>query len=144
MNRRDGDQTEISAALLVGGLLAAACVAGIAPAGGTAGSLLAFGAGAGAEGADRRCGNCGVVEEVRALDPRIARHEFSTIAGGGIEGIAVALAALGGKLRIEPSSIHQVVVRMDDGSIRILRTATPPRCRPGERVKVVMARIVPA
>lgn len=94
-------------------------------------------------GDGRICRSCGVVEQVRELDPAVSRHEFSTVAGGGVEGIAVILGALGGKFRLDQSPIYEVAVRMQDGSVRVLRTAMPPACKPGDRVRVVMGRIAP-
>jgi hypothetical protein len=144
VKRPGRDEDEIATILLLGCLISAACVAGIMPMVDSLALTLNSVRATETARTDHICTVCGIVENVQELDPAVSRQEFSTVAGGGIEGIAVILGALGGNIRLDPVKIHEVAVRMQDGSVRLLRTATSPTCKPGDRVRVVMGRIVPA
>lgn len=143
MTRRNCDDAEIGVTLLFGSLVVAVCVAWITPMVDFLALNLVSGRVAGAAATERTCNACGIVEDVRAVEAAIPRHEVSTVAGGGAEGIAVILGALSGKIRLGPGDIYEVEVHMQDGSVRIFRSATPSVWKPGARVKVVMGRIVP-
>ena len=144
MQRHKRDDDQIGAILAIGSVIVAACVAGITPIVDSVALNLRSAGTTTVAGEGRLCNACGVVEQVRELDPAVSRHEFSTVAGGGIEGFAVILGALGGKFRLDQSPIYEVAVRMRDGSVRILRVAMPPAWKSGDRVRVVMGRIRPA
>lgn len=90
------------------------------------------------------CNICGIVEYVREVIPTVRTHEVSTVAGDGSLGIAVLLGALSGKMAVGSAKIYEVAVYMQDGSVRVLQSSTPPAWRPGDRVKVVMGRVKPA
>ena len=87
-------------------------------------------------GAGTACHVCGVVEDVREIGPAVPKHSISTVAGGGVEGIAVLLGALSGKMTIQPSTTYEVEVLMRDGSVRVLQSKTPLNLKPGDQVKV--------
>lgn len=88
------------------------------------------------------CRACGVVESVTPVQPRQVKHEVSTVTGGGTEGVAVILGALGGALRIAPVQVHEVVVKMDDGSVRALHERGQPGWKQGDRVRVFKGELV--
>ncbi len=143
MTRPNCDDAEIGVTLLLGSLVVAVCVAWIEPMVDSLALNLMSGKVAGVAGTGLACNACGVIEEVRTLEAAVPRHEVSTVAGGGTEGIAVILGALGGKLRPGPGEIYQVEVRMRDGSVRAFRSAAPSAWKPGDRVKVIMGKIEP-
>jgi hypothetical protein len=143
MERRDRDEAEIGAKLLLGSLIAAACVASVAILVDSLALIVMPGRAADLASAGRACNACGIIEEVREFHSAASRHEVSTVAGGGVEGIAVILGTLGGKLRLDPVKIYEVAVRMQDGSVRNFHSATPPPWKAGDRVKVVMGAIRP-
>ena len=88
------------------------------------------------------CNICGIVEQVREVKPA-PRHDVSTVAGGGTEGIAVLLGALSGRMTIHAATVYEVAVRLQDGSLRVLQSGAPPQWKPGDHVKVVMGRVEP-
>jgi hypothetical protein len=143
LTRRNCGDAEIGVTLLLGSLVVAACAAWIEPMVDSLALRLMSGGTAGIAGTERSCNSCGIIQQVRELDTAVPRHEGSTVAGGGIEGIAVILGALGGKLRWGPGEIYEVEVRMQDGSVRTFRSATPWSWKPGNRVKVIMGKIEP-
>ncbi|HLX79254.1 MAG TPA: hypothetical protein VKS43_01590 [Burkholderiales bacterium] len=145
MTRRNCDDAEIGVTLLLGSLVVAACVAWIEPmVDSLALRLMSSGGTVGVAATGRTCNSCGIIQQVRELDAAVPRHEVSTVAGGGTEGIAVILGALGGKLRRGPGEVYEIEVRMRDGSVRTFRSATPSSWKPGDQVKVIMGKIEPA
>jgi hypothetical protein len=96
------------------------------------------------------CRRCGVIESVRSLDRTEAgRMSGITVRGLGDDLMSVlALAAgalVGNRLRAEaPAATGQeVTVRFEDGSSRVLRSASAREWEPGERVKVIHGRVFP-
>jgi outer membrane lipoprotein SlyB len=57
----------------------------------------------------------------------------------------VAGALVGNRFRPEasPATIHEITVRFEDGSRRVLRSVDARQWDPGDRVKVVQGRIYP-
>lgn len=120
-------------------LVVVACVAGIPPlVDSAAGSLAQMQANAAR--APFACRVCGVVEDVREVTLGEFKHKVSTVSG---EGIAIFLGVLNGNLSNAPIKIYEVAVRLQDGSMRVLREATLPDWLPGDHVKVMAGRIRP-
>lgn len=107
------------------------------------------------------CRDCGVIESVRAVTKKGEGSGVGAVAGGVI-GAALGnqvgggngrkamtvLGAVGGGVagheiekRAKSTTVHQVTVRMDDGSARTIEQATAPRT--GERVQVEGNRLRP-
>jgi hypothetical protein len=85
------------------------------------------------------CSVCGVVERVGEFER--ARLQLNGDAG---EGFVVLLAALGGlKSDSAPGRMYETAVLHDDGSVRIVRDASAPRWKRGDRVRVVSGRVEP-
>ena len=85
------------------------------------------------------CSVCGVVERVGEIEQ--AGLKLSGDAG---EGFVVLLAALGGmKDSAAPGRFYETAVLHDDGSVRIVRDASAPQWKPGDRVKVIRGRVEP-
>lgn len=107
------------------------------------------------------CNVCGVVEFVRELEPAGAPAGISVVplgtsgpsrgfylSSGRGEGAAILLSAFGTAIAGRPAAprsarIHEVEVRLEDGSVRVLRDAGAPGWKPGDRVKVMRGRIEP-
>jgi outer membrane lipoprotein SlyB len=105
------------------------------------------------------CGACGVVEFVRVTEPAGVHGGASAVplgaaapsfhlSGGRGEGVAILLSALGSAIAarqapVRRAKVHEVGVRMEDGSVRVLHDAGVPAWTPGARVKVIQGRIVP-
>lgn len=86
------------------------------------------------------CPSCGVVEDVHEVALGNLNHDVSTVSG---DGLAMLVALLSGKLGVRPLKIYEVEVRLQDGSTRIIREASLPAWKPGDRVRVVMGRVRP-
>jgi len=85
------------------------------------------------------CSVCGVVERVGEF--QIGRLQLSGDSG---EGFVVLLAALGGlKENAAPGRLYETAVLHDDGSVRVVRDASAPQWKRGDRVKVVRGRVEP-
>lgn len=125
---------------------------------------------AAAKGADRRvatavakCGGCGVVESVRSVTRKGQGSGLGAVAGG-VVGAAVGnqigkgngrsamtvLGAVGGGVagheiekRARSHTVHEVRVRMDDGSLRTIEQAQPD-AHAGDRVLVEGNALKPA
>jgi hypothetical protein len=138
MTRREREDNQMWLTLLAVALIAAACLAWIAPA---VGMLVKQGGGAGTARTESPCGNCGVVEDVREFRTAASRQEGVPQAGGRAGIVMIILGALGGDFRIGPEKFYEVEVRMQDGSVRTIQSATAPTRKPGDRVKVVRGRI---
>jgi len=108
------------------------------------------------------CADCGVVESVRAVKRKGQASGVGAVAGG-VLGAAVGnqfgkgngrsamtvLGAVGGGVaghevekQVKSVVVHQVTVRMDDGSVRTIEQAQAPRT--GERVIVQGKTLKPA
>ena len=109
-----------------------------------------------------RCGDCGVIEEVRAVQVAGGTSGLGA-AAGGITGalvgnqfgrgdgrtIATIAGAAGGAYvgnTIEKNTnkrvVHRITLRMDDGTRRVLTQSAAPAYAVGERVRVQDRRIV--
>lgn len=91
------------------------------------------------------CNICGRVERVRELER--ASPAALPLNGDQSESIVMMIAALGGRVP-HPSSTpsfhtYETAVRLDDGSIRIVREPTLPAWKAGDRVKVMRGRVEP-
>jgi hypothetical protein len=89
------------------------------------------------------CRICGVVEEVRELDRASATAQ--PLNGDQSESIVILLAALGGgggRLVALPRTF-ETAVRLEDGSLRVLRDAYTPQWKRGDRVKVIGGQVRP-
>ena len=77
---------------------------------------------AGAEPSIRsyRCADCGVVESTREID---APGRIDTETRGGIE--------------VKPLPNYEITIRMQDGSMRVIRDAKPAKWRHGEPVTII-------
>ncbi len=105
------------------------------------------------------CNVCGVVEVVRELQLAGAPagtgivHIGMTVpasslqtGGGHGEGAVILLGLLGGAVAgsangAGPARAYETAVRLEDGSVRLLRDARAPDWKPGDRVKVIKGRI---
>jgi hypothetical protein len=92
--------------------------------------------------ATQPCRACGVVESVTLVQPRAAKHDVSTVTGGGPEGVAVLLGALGGTLRVAAVPVHEVMVKMDDGSVRAVHERGLPAWKQGDRVRMFKGELL--
>jgi hypothetical protein len=85
------------------------------------------------------CSVCGVVDRVGEL-----QSVGLQLSGDAGEGFVVLLAALGGiKDGAAPGRIYETAVLHDDGSVRVVRDASVPQWKRGDRVKVVRGRVEP-
>ena len=130
-------EQEIGCQMALAALVVMACIVGIPPIVDTVVQSLAQSK-ADAARAALACGVCGVVEDVREVKLGAPKHEVSTVSGGGF---AMLFGLLRGKLGTDTVKIYEVEVRLQDGSVRVIREGTPPAWKPGDRVKVVMGRI---
>jgi Na+/H+-dicarboxylate symporter len=96
------------------------------------------------------CRRCGVVESVRRLDrAELGRASGITVRGLGDDLMSVlALAAgalVGNRLQPEavPVTVHEITVRFEDGSSRVLIAVDAREWEPGDRVRVIQGRIFP-
>jgi hypothetical protein len=127
-------ELEIGCPMVLAALVVVACIAGIPPIVDTVVQSLAQSK----VDAARECRVCGVVEDVREVKLGAAKYGVSTVSG---EGFAMLFALLTGKLGTGSVKIYEVEVRLQDGSVRMIREPTPPAWKPGDRVKVMMGRI---
>jgi len=112
--------------------------------------------------APRICANCGSVEAVNVIEEKGEGSGLGAVAGGvagallgnqigGGSGrkIATVAGAAGGayaghqiEKHVKSTKRYDVVVRMEDGSVRTFPYDTEPAFRPGARVKVVEGTLV--
>lgn len=135
MTRRNQRQ-DIGSEMVLIGLIAVACIAGIPPIVDVVVQAFAQSK----TDATRACRACGVVEDVRSVTLEGAQYGVSTVNG---EGFAMFFALLRGKLANTPVQIYETEVLLQDGSVRVIRESTPPAWKPGDQVKVVMGRVKP-
>jgi len=108
------------------------------------------------------CHDCGVVESVRQVTHKGQASGVGAVAGGVLGGVVgnqvgrgngrtamTVLGAVGGGLagneiekRTKSVTVHEVTVRMDDGTVRTIEQAQAPRT--GERVIVQGKTLKPA
>jgi hypothetical protein len=86
------------------------------------------------------CGACGVVQAVRELAPAPGEP----LEGSRAEGAVFLLAALGGARAADARSAktYETAVLLDDGFLRVLRDTQRPEWQRGDRVRVIMGRVV--
>jgi len=90
------------------------------------------------------CNICGRVERVRELER--ASPAPLPLTGDRGESIVMMIAALGGRM---PNTgalsfrTYETAVRLDDGSVRILRENVAPPWKAGDRVRVMRGRVEP-
>jgi hypothetical protein len=125
--------------ILLAALVVVACVAGIPPIVETIVQSVAQSKADTARAAFP-CSACGVVANVREVTLGASSYGVSTVAG---DGVAMVLGLLSGKLGPASVKIYEVEVRLQDGSVRVIREGRAPAWLPGDRVKVVMGRIRP-
>lgn len=130
---------EIGAQMALVALVAVACIAGIPPLVDTVARALAQSK-ADAARVGLACRACGVVEGVREVTLDATKRDVSTVSG---EGFAMFLGLLSGKLGTGPVKIHEVAVRLEDGSVRVFREDMASAWKTGDRVKVSMGQIKP-
>ncbi len=107
------------------------------------------------------CLDCGVVESIRSSEVKPQGSGVGAVAGGvtgGVIGnqigggsgrvIATVIGAAGGayvgneiEKTVKKTTVYQVTVRMDDGSVRTLTESVPPAYAVGAKVKIVDGRI---
>lgn len=138
----DFDQNESTASAFAQ-LGAVIALAGVAATAALAAAVVLHSAHSAAAAADEPCGACGTVQSVRVITPPPPRHEVSTVAGGGIEGVAVVLGALSGRITIAPLRYYEIEVRMKDGSTRAFLEGEAPIWQPGDRVRILTGKVVP-
>ena len=129
-------QQECGSQIVLIALVVVACVAGIPPLVDVVVQALAQSK----ADAVRACRVCGVVEDVREVTVQGPKYGVSTVHG---EGFAMFFALLKGKLAHAPVKVYEVEVRLQDGSVRVIREGTPPAWKPGDHVKVVMGQVRP-
>jgi Na+/H+-dicarboxylate symporter len=95
------------------------------------------------------CRRCGIIESVRSMDKaELGRAAAVTVRGLGddlMSVLALAAGALVGN-RLQPeaaATIHEITVRFEDGSSRVLRSVGAREWALGDRVKVIQGRIYP-
>jgi len=92
---------------------------------------------------DGLCSICGRVERVRELDR--ASPAALPLNGDQSESIVMMIAALGGRISAPSHGFafrtFETAVRLDDGSIRILRDSSEPPWKAGDRVRVMRGRV---
>jgi hypothetical protein len=135
----DRNESTASAFLQLGAVIA---LASIAATGALAAAVMLHSANSVAA-QEPECGACGTVERVRVITPPPPRHEVSTVAGGGLEGVAVVLGALSGRITIAPLRYYEIEVRMKDGSTRAFHEGEAPIWQPGDRVRILTGKVVP-
>ncbi|MFC4487438.1 MULTISPECIES: outer membrane lipoprotein [Tepidiphilus] len=108
------------------------------------------------------CSECGVVDSIHIIK-RDSPGVLGAIGGGVAGGLlgsqigsgsgktaATVVGVVGGALagreierRLRADEEYEVVVRMDDGTYRSVRTETPPSVSKGQRVRIINGALVP-
>jgi outer membrane lipoprotein SlyB len=111
--------------------------------------------------ASARCAECGVIESVREIETKgegtglgavggaVAGGLLGSQIGGGHgkEAMAVVGAVGGGfagnevEKRIKSTKSYSITVRLDDGTSRVISSATAPAWRTGDKVRIVNGAI---
>jgi hypothetical protein len=91
------------------------------------------------------CKVCGRVERVREVER--ASPAPMPLTGDQSESIIMMIAALGGRIGAPSAGlafrIYETAVRLDDGSIRVVRDTAAPPWKAGDRVRVLRGRVEP-
>lgn len=110
-----------------------------------------------------KCTECGVIEEVRAIDNPAQGSGLGAVGGalvGGVLGhqvgggrgqdVATVAGALGGayagneiEKKAKSATRYEIAVRYEDGSRQVFTQPTVPAWRAGDHVKVVNGEILP-
>lgn len=130
-------EQDVWSQLVLLALLVVACVAGIPPLVGSVTQLIAQSK-PDAPRAGSACRACGIVEEVQEVTLDEAKHNVSTVSG---EGFGLFVGLLTGRLGTAPVRIHEVAVRLQDGSVRVFRESRTSAWKTGDRVKITMGQI---
>jgi hypothetical protein len=74
-----------------------------------------------------------------------ARSSPQHLNGDQSESIVIMIAALGGGSgrRVAVPRTYETAVRLEDGSLRVLRDGRAPQWKRGDRVKVLKGRVEP-
>jgi len=86
--------------------------------------------------ANARCDECGIIVSMRAIEGQDGG--FGPGATGGVT------AGNPGEAPVKSASSHEIVVRMADGSTRVIGAANPAQWRAGERLIVIGGVTPPA
>ena len=109
------------------------------------------------------CGDCGMIESVRAVQKEAPASGIGAAAGGVLGGVVghqmgagrgrdvmTILGAVGGAVaghQVEKSrnqsTVYETTARFDDGTTQRLTQAEPPSWRQGDRVRVINSTIRP-
>ena len=76
-----------------------------------------------------RCPECGVIVSMREIE----RHDQDS-GPGAAGGVTTGNRD---ETRVKPARSYEIVIRLADGSSRVINDAKPARWRPGERVIVI-------
>jgi hypothetical protein len=91
------------------------------------------------------CTVCGRVERVREVER--GSPAALPLNGDQSESIVMMIAALGGRISASTQAFafrtFETAVRLDDGSVRILRDSSEPPWKAGDRVRVMRGRVEP-
>lgn len=107
--------------------------------------------------AHRRCAECGIIVATRQVESRGEGSGIGAIGGGLLGGVlgnqvgggrgqdlATVVGAVGGVVagneiekRMKSTQTWETTVRLNDGSSRVIRVASPPTWRNGDHVKIV-------
>ena len=107
--------------------------------------------------AHARCAECGVIESTREVETKGEGSGIGAVGGavvGGLLGsqvgggrgkqVATVIGAVGGVVagneiekRVKSTKGYEVIVRLDDGSSRVMHEASAPTWRTGDHVKIV-------
>ena len=113
--------------------------------------------------AKNKCGECGVIESVREVEKAGAGTGLGAVGGavaGGVLGnqvgggrgqdaMTVIGAVAGGiagnqiEKKVRSTKSYEIMVRMEDGSTKLLSESVSPSWRSGDKVKVIDGRIQP-
>src|SRR5512132_2891048 len=136
MATRNRKLLDIGSQMVLAGLVVVACIAGIPPLIETVAQAVANSQ----ADAALACRNCGVVEDVREASLGTPKYGVSTVSG---EGLAMFLGLLSGTVGAGPVKIYEVAVRLQDGSVRVIREGGAPAAKRGDHVRVVTGRVEP-
>jgi outer membrane lipoprotein SlyB len=112
---------------------------------------------AGGAAAQATCGDCGVVQSIRAVEQKGEGSGVGLVAGGVVGGVlghqigsgrgntvaTIAGAGAGAyaghqvEKNVKKKTTWNVAIRMDSGQVRTFTYSNPPTVREGERVKLV-------
>ncbi len=107
------------------------------------------------------CAECGVIESVREIAAKGQGSGLGAVGGGVVGGllgnqvgggrgqdVMTVVGVVGGALagnevekRVKATKSYEITVRLDDGSSRVIREASMPTWRTGDKVKLVNGAI---